>query len=728
MTWLPPPTVTATTRRLTALAGLGALAMALAAAPAAVHAQTGSGAGANAGANASTNASTSDLAVQAREAHRRADRARLASLRNAANAANHPLAMWVEYFELNARLADAQQPELDAFATRWAGTYVEDRLRNDWLLELGKRRDWTNFRAEFPRFRMNDDREVTCYALLVQHQDGQDVRSAARAAWYAQRDVDDGCQLLGRTLYDARVLTAADVWQEVRLSVEFNRPRAARAAAALIEPELAAVVDAVFKDPGRVLRERRNSETMTSEQVAVLALWRLASSDVDAAVTHLEQHYATHLSPPQTASAWAGVAKQAGLKLDPRAAEFARRAWAGWERASRSRTGSPGSAAVSGPPPWSDDMLAWHVRAALRQPASDLQRWSLVARAIDAMSAGEQRDPAWVYWRARATLAQARPGPDGDGARGLARLQLESIVSPLTFYGQLAVEDLGQHHRLPNAPAALAAAELEALGAHAGHAGLVRGLQLIGLGLRSEGVREWNFSLRGMNDRELMAAAQMACEREIWDRCINSSDRTKVEIDLAQRYPTPFREQVIAKAREVGVEAAYVYGLIRQESRFILDARSHVGASGLMQLMPATARWTARKVGLDWRNDLITDRDINLLLGMTYLRLLKDDFGGSNVMAAAAYNAGPGRPRRWREGAVVEAAAWVEGIPFNETRDYVKKVLANTLVYASLLGQQGVPAAGVPGAAAGATALKARLGGPIGPRDPNAAPADRELP
>ncbi|MCA3256990.1 MAG: lytic transglycosylase domain-containing protein [Rubrivivax sp.] len=629
--------------------------------------------------------------------------------------------MWVEYFELNARLAEAQQAELDAFAARWSGTYVEDRLRNDWLLELGRRRDWANFRTEYPRFRMNDDREVSCYALLVQHQDGLDVRAAARAAWYAQRDLDDGCQLLGRTLYDARVLGAADVWQEVRLSVEANRPRAARAAAALLDAGLAAAVDAVFKEPGRVLRERRDSETATSEQLAVLALWRLAASDVDAALTHLEQHYATHLASPQVAAAWAGVARQSGLKLDPRAADHVRRAWAAWDRALRSRS-------VSGSPPWSDETLAWHVRALLRLPAADPQRWPLVARAIDAMGSAEQRDPAWVYWRARAALALAAPGAEGEGARGLARLQLESIASPLTFYGQLAAEDLGQPYRLPAAPAAPAAAELESLAAHPAHPGLQRGLQLIALGLRSEGVREWNFSLRGLGDRELLAAAQLACAREVWDRCINASDRTRTEVDLAQRYPTPFREQVLARAREVGVEAAYVFGLIRQESRFILDARSSVGASGLMQLMPATARWTAQKLGLDWKPELITDRDLNLRLGMTYLRLLKDDFGGSNVMAAAAYNAGPGRPRRWREGGAVEAAAWVEGIPFNETRDYVKKVLANTVVYAALLGQQGVPVAGAPGAAAGALALKTRLGGPIGPRDPGAAPADRDLP
>ncbi len=644
-----------------------------------------------------------DPVVQAREAWRVKDRVRLAALRDAALAAGQPLAMWVHYFDLNARLADLQQPEFEAFAARWPGTYVEDRLRNDWLLELGKRRDWGNFRVEFPRFRMNDDREVSCYAMLLQHQDGQDVRSAAKAAWYAQRDADNGCQLLGQTLYDARVLNAADIWQEVRLSVEFNRPRAAAAAVALLDPAHAARLDAVFKDPGRLLRTRRDAESPTSERFQVLALWRLAASDPDAAFTQMEQHYAIHLSHAEAAHAWAGIAKQSALKLQPRADDYARRAWRSWER-----SGPAGAA-----PPWSDDMLAWHARAALRQGADEPGRWSLVARAIDAMSPAEQRDPAWVYWRARARLALARPGPEGEVERQAARSALASIASPLTFYGLFAAEDLELRPALPSAPAPLTRAELEAPRALPG---LNRALQLIDLGLRSEGVREWNYTLRGMGERELLATAQWACEREVWDRCINTSDRTRAEVDLAQRYPTPFRAQVTARAREVGVDPAFVYGLIRQESRFIIDARSSVGASGLMQLMPATARWTAKKVGLDWRNELITDRDVNLLLGMSYLKLLLDEFGGSAVLATAAYNAGPGRPRRWREGAVVEAAAWVEGIPFNETRDYVKKVVANAIVYTAVLGTPQLPP------------LKTRLGAPIGPREPGAPAPDRDLP
>jgi soluble lytic murein transglycosylase len=248
------------------------------------------------------------------------------------------------------------------------------------------------------------------------------------------------------------------------------------------------------------------------------------------------------------------------------------------------------------------------------------------------------------------------------------------------------------------------------------HAGLSRAVRLIELGLRNEGVREWNFSLRGMDDRQLIAAAQLACEREIWDRCINTSDRTRREVNIGQRYPLAHRAELEAKAREAGLDPAYVFGLIRQESRFVTDARSSAGASGLMQVMPATARWVARKLGLRYTQDMITDRDVNLRLGTAYLKLVLDDFGGSQAMAAAAYNAGPGRPRRWREGPVLETPIWAESIPFPETRDYVKKVLANAAVYAAVLGSAEAPT------------LKPRLVPSVGPRDAGAPAADGSLP
>jgi soluble lytic murein transglycosylase len=177
----------------------------------------------------------------------------------------------------------------------------------------------------------------------------------------------------------------------------------------------------------------------------------------------------------------------------------------------------------------------------------------------------------------------------------------------------------------------------------------------------------------------------------------------------------PYRDAVVKRSREINLDPAYVYGLIRQESRFIMDARSGVGASGLMQVMPATAKWTAKKIGLvSFTPDQITDRDTNIAIGTGYLKLVLDDFGGSMPLAAAAYNAGPGRPRNWRNGPTMEAAIWAENVPFSETRDYVKKVLSNTTSYAAILSGQP-------------QSLKARLG-TVGPRGGNGAAENTDLP
>ena len=175
-----------------------------------------------------------DLVLQARDAVNQKDLARLGLLRDQVLSQRHPLASWVDYWDIGARLSDMQQRDLDGFYARWPGTYVEDRLRNDWLLELGKRRDWENFRREYPRFRMDDDREVHCYWLLTQHLDGRDVTDAARRAWRAQQRDDDGCTLMAQTLAQAGKFRTNDIWLAVRDAVEANRPRAALADGALL--------------------------------------------------------------------------------------------------------------------------------------------------------------------------------------------------------------------------------------------------------------------------------------------------------------------------------------------------------------------------------------------------------------------------------------------------------------------------------------------------------------
>jgi soluble lytic murein transglycosylase len=259
---------------------------------------------------------------------------------------------------------------------------------------------------------------------------------------------------------------------------------------------------------------------------------------------------------------------------------------------------------------------------------------------------------------------------------------------------------------------------------------LQRAVKAIAMGLRTEGVREWNYGTNlvnaqgqagRMNDRELLAAAHWACELDIWDRCINTSERTSMaQFDPVLRFPMPFHTAVVQRSNDINLDPAYVYGLIRQESRFIMDARSHVGASGLMQVMPATAKWTAKKIGLkNFTIDQLNQRDTNIAIGTAYLKLVLESMDNSMAMAAAAYNAGPSRPRRWRapdqgRGPVLEAAIWAENIPFNETRDYVKKVLANTTSYAAVISGQP-------------QSLKARLG-KVGPRDAAPPAEDKDIP
>ena len=646
---------------------------------------------------------TPEPLLDARDAYRKRDRARLAALRDATASAQHPLAMWVDYWDANLRLNTLQQGDLDAFYSRWSGTYVEDRLRNDWLLELGRRRDWANFSVDFPRFRMNDDREVSCYALLTEHLAGQDVRDAARNAWFAQRDADDGCALLATTLLAAKVFKPADAWRKARLAMELNRPRAVAQAVTLVQPQADSAVQALIDAPTRYLSHKAQATGRGNAELATLALIKLAATDPDAAATALRERWERALPDDMAAWAWSATAKQSAMRLSNDAPEQ-------FQRAERMAAASTKSAEPSDSG-WPDDTLAWKVRAALRanQGAS---RWQQVVQGINAMSPAEQSDPAWVYWKARGLQSLAATSQDGDGLRGQAREMLGTIAGQLHFYGKLASEQLGLTVSLPARPLALSAAEREAA---ASHPGLNRSLLLISIGLRSEGVREWNYSLRGMNDRELLAAAQRACDRELWDRCINTSDRTRTEIDMQQRFPTPFRQQVLARTKEIGLDAAYVYGLIRQESRFITDAQSAVGASGLMQVMPATARWTAKRIGLDYHRDQIADRDMNLKLGTGYLKLVLDDFAGSQPLAAAAYNAGPSRSRRWREGPSLEPAVWAENIPFSETRDYVKKVLSNAAYYAALLGGEAV-------------SLSTRLGKAIGPRESATPGIDKDLP
>jgi soluble lytic murein transglycosylase len=213
------------------------------------------------------------------------------------------------------------------------------------------------------------------------------------------------------------------------------------------------------------------------------------------------------------------------------------------------------------------------------------------------------------------------------------------------------------------------------------YAGIQRALALYRIGLDNEALREWLFAIRGLDDRDLLAAAEVARLANEPDRAINTANRTVQVHDFSQRYPVPHRDVMALATTKWGLDEAMMYAIIRQESRFMPEARSRAGATGLMQLMPSTAKWVARQIPIQpFNTDMLVRPDVNVTMGTYYFGRVLADLGHP-IMATAAYNAGPGRARRWRDDKPLEGAIYAETIPFNETRDYVKQVFTNAWFY-----------------------------------------------
>lgn len=618
--------------------------------------------------------------LDAREAARLENQVRLAEL--ATQLAAHPLASYVDYWRLlpRLRLGDATvATEVERFLARHAETYVADRLRLDWALALAVRGDFTGFDREAARLVWNrDDSQLRCFGVLARYRTAaadpavELVAREARQLLANTRDsAGEGCLALTEALLaDGRI----SPWERVRALVEQNQfPTAKRiglraldAQGKPVDPKmLAQAIDR----PAAWLTAHERRLTKVQRELATVAIVRLARDNPKEAAEYAN---ALHLllTPEQRGLVWGRIGHMAALRLMPEAGD--------WYRRGGEHVGAGTDAArVS-------EVLEWQARAALR--TAD---WDTVKRAIERMPEPLRNDATWVYWYARALQA--------DGNAAAADELFRRIAGQFSFYGKLAAEELGLPIVLPPRALPPTREEVEALRANPG---LARALKFYELGLRIDGHREWNWQLRGLNDRQLLAVAEFARSQGLLDRMINTSDRTQLEYDFTQRFPSPFREAMVQYAAPLGLDENWIYGLIRQESRFIMDARSSVGASGLMQLMPATARYVARKMNVQgFAPARVNDLDMNLQLGTGYLKMVLDDLDGSPVLATAAYNAGPGRPRAWRASLVrpVEGAVFAETIPFNETRDYVKKVMSNAVYYAALA--EGRP-----------QSLKARLG------------------
>ncbi len=590
--------------------------------------------------------------LAARAAFDRGDRAKLEAL--APRLFGHVLEPYVEYWRLKSKLDSATGDDVHAYFARWPGSPLADRLRIEWLKSLGKRAQWEAFGAEQPPAAA-DDVELACYGIQFRRlHEGAAALQAAKPLWFSAQATPDACAPLFDALVASGDLTAADRRVRFRLAVEAGNLRLAQSIAVDLPPDDrigAHELTQVERDPARALMKGEFAwKRQGGRDLALYALERAARSDAAGVRAAWEKHRG-RLTDADRLYGNARIAFHAARQLNPQAND--------WFREAVGAT-------------LSEMQHAWRVRAALRAGA-----WRDVDSAIDAMPPSLAQEPAWRYWKARASSEVGRADE--------ARTAFAALAGEYHFYGLLAAEALGRRVEPASNPLRASATALSEFGAQAG---VRRTVKLAELDMRAESQREWVYVVRGRDDDGLLLAAEYARRAGLYDRAINTADRTSARHDFGLRYMMPFRTHFEAAARDQEADVALLFGLARQESRFAPDIVSSAGAVGLMQLMPPTASWVAKQLGrADYRPTQISNVAVNTEFGAFYFKYWLDRLDRMPALAAAAYNAGPSRAQTWRNGATLEGAIWVESIPFNETRDYVKKVLANAMFYARELDQ-----------------------------------------
>ena len=568
----------------------------------------------------------------------------------------YPLFPYVELARLRTDPARTATPEIETFLKRYDGEPVTFRLQRRWLRQLAGRREWRKFIEWYPG---GSSIDLQCHhaRALLEIGDESGALSAAEGLWMSGKSRPEACDPVFAVWLESDRFDPSLAWERIGLAMKRGNHRLARYLERFLDPagrRLAARWRAVHKDPRSVGTVELDGEPSRVEAVLVHGLERLARRDPAAAAEALAALEA-RIEPGTAAGARA--ARRIGLSF---ASRHERQALDWLWRVDAAHADM--------------HVLRWRVAAAVLHA-----QWNKVVEGIESMPGEELDRERWRYWRARALEAT--------GKAEEARTSFESLARERDYYGFLAADRLDAGYRFNHRPLEVAAETVERIAAMPA---MRRALELFALERRLEARREWHALTGGLDEEELMAASWIARCRDWHGRAILTIVRTPERDDLKLRFPVAYRGIVESASSRRDLSPAAVYALIRQESAFMPDARSPAGALGLMQIMPSTGRAVMRTIGRTLRNgNQLLVPDLNVRLGTRYIHSLLSKMDGHFVLAAASYNAGPHRVGGWLpEDGEVEAAVWIDNIPFTETRRYVRRVLAYRAVYEHRLGQR----------------------------------------
>ena len=555
---------------------------------------------------------------------------------------------------LRANLKKTSPTEVDAFMQQYGTLRPARELRYKQAMLLAKDGDLAGFQQIYEQFYQGQDiARLDCLSLQAELDAGRHARVDQRAIdlWLIGTSQVSECDPVFDYLADNNLLGPVEYRKRFNLAVDAREFQLAR--------WLAKKIDQQHTDAATLwIQAQSNPERFLNKH----------NPAINGPAYRIQLVYATerltYRDPELALRLWKKVGKRYGFSEEQK--QRTQRHIALWT----ARDNLPGGYVLLTQLPTAvqdDEVLRWRARSSLRAT-----KWQRLLVDIDTMTPAERDSEEWQYWRA---VALHRSGKAAEAGFAFAALSQER-----SYYGFLAADELGETYALDNSELA---ADEAALAAVANKLGIVRARELFLVGLDGRGRSEWDATVRFFDEAEKLNAAILANRWGWHSRAISTAASLGQYDDLVIRYPLPWKQEFEAYSSAAKISPTWAYGIARSESLFMRDARSSAGAIGLMQLMPSTGRQVAREIRLPYSGlATLTDPESNIRLGTSYLGQMAERFGGNRVLATAAYNAGPHRVDRWLpEQGSEDARVWIENIPFNETRKYVKRVLSAQAIF-----------------------------------------------
>ena len=603
---------------------------------------------------------------------------------------DYPLVPYLDYTLIKRDIRALPLDRIDIFLAANQGTFLETRVREQVLFELARQKKWSKYT---PYFHADIQvKELQCFNLLARFNNGdQTALKEVSTIWVHGKSLPKACDPLFSIWRKSGGLTDEIAWNRFHKAMQSRNNGLARYISSLMSPAYKAYADKyllVHSYPARIKKHEEFADHSNEmQQVIAHGIKRLARRSPKSSLHHWERYEAKQMFAEETSrDTQLYIAKRLASKGLVKEAEQL------IEQSSELRQA---------------DIIERLIRESLKN-----QQWSKVVQWIDHLPEKQQMSDRWLYWRARAReqiVANALPlrsnktdqttldqKPTSVAANSTTDIAIQAQINPSqriyeklakkrSFYGFLSSDKLSVPYSFTHKSAVMNRSTEQIV---KNNASIRRAKELWLRGNFSEAHAEWLFGTSNMSPEELMVAGSLASKWGWHNKGIVAMISGKHWDVLDVRFPLAYQQEINEASQQTSVEVPLMYAIARQESAFRENAKSHAGAMGLMQLLPSTARQTAKKNGLKmFKNDLYKP-EINLFLGGHYLNELLAKFNGNRILAAAAYNAGPHRVSKWmNKSDQLPFDVWIETIPFKETRGYVQNVLAFSVIYAAKLGQ-----------------------------------------